>query len=39
VHYFQLRELLVQALGKPCGSLPHSEAVMKDDEKLHAKLS
>ena len=36
---FQLGELLTQALGKPWWSVPEVEAMMKDDEKLHAKLS
>src|ERR1700682_4848418 len=35
VHYFQLRDVVAQALRKPFGSFPHFEAMMEDDQKLH----
>jgi len=35
VHNFQLWEVLAQALGKPFGSVPEIEAMMKQDEKFH----
>ena len=35
VHNFYLWEILAQALGKPFGSVPEVEAVMKQDEKFH----
>src|SRR5690349_17293803 len=39
VHNFQLSEVPAQTIGKPWWSVPEVKTVMKDDEKLHAKLS